>query len=99
MNLLEKFFYISLGLTTDLGKKLSESLDSMVKDSKISEIDARKIKEDFRQATERYAGDIRKKFDELLKNTLENMRLVHKSELDKVRKRIEDLEKKIDALD
>ena len=53
MNLLEKFFYISLGLTVDLGKKLGETLDSLVKDAKISEIDAKKIKEEFLQATER----------------------------------------------
>ncbi len=96
MNLLEKFFYISLGLTVDLGKKLGETLDSLVKDAKISEIDAKKIKEEFLQATGRYSQDIKKKFDELISSTLESMQLVHKSELDKIKKRIKELEKKID---
>ena len=99
MNQLEKFFYISLGLTVDLGRKLGETLETLVKESKISEIDAQRIKQEFQQATERYSRDIKKKFDELIHGTLESLELVHKSDLDKVKKRIKELEKKIDALD
>ncbi len=98
MNLLEKFFYVSLGLTSDLADKLGNTLDKLVKESRISEIDAKKIKEDFQKSTERYARDIKKKFDELLKKTLENMDFVTQKDLDRVKKRIEALEEKIDRL-
>ncbi len=98
MNQLEKFFYISLGLTVDLGRKLGETLDTLVKESKISEIDAKKIKQEFQQATEKYSHDIKKKLDELIHSTLESLQLVRKRELDQVRKRIKELEKKIDAM-
>ncbi len=98
MNLIEKFFYISLGLTADLGKKLGETLDSLVKEAKINELDARKIKDEFQQATQRYSQDIKKKFDELIHNTLESLQLVRQSDLDEVKKRIKDLEEKINQL-
>ncbi len=98
MKLLEKFFYVSLGLTSDLAEKLGSTLDKLVKESKISEIDAKKIKEDFQKSTERYARDIKKKFDELLKETLESMDFVTQKDLDEVKKRIEALEEKIDRL-
>ncbi len=98
MKLLEKFFYVSLGLTSDLAEKLGSTLDKLVKESKISEIDAKKIKEDFQKSTERYARDIKKKFDELLKKTLESMDFVPQKDLDEVKKRIEALEEKIERL-
>ncbi len=96
MNILEKFFYISLGLTVDLGKKLGETLDSLVKESKISELDAKKIKQEFEQTTQRYSRDIRSKFDEFIRKTLESKKFVQHSDLQDIEKRINELEKKIE---
>jgi len=95
MKPLEKFFYISLGLTTDLASKFGEILDNLVKQAKITDLEAKKVFAEFQQATKVYAKGIQNKFDELVKNTLESLQLIRRKDLEEIRKRIEELEKKL----
>ena len=96
MSLLEKFFYISVELTSDLNDKFADMLNNLVKESKITGIEAKKLKQDFKKTTERYSNDIKDKLNNLIKNTLQNIELVRVKDLEEIRHRIEELEKKLD---
>jgi polyhydroxyalkanoate synthesis regulator phasin len=98
MNALEKFFYISIGLVSDVSKRLDQSLKKLVKEGKLSEIDAQKILNDFKSSTEKYKNEVSKKLNELIANTVENLKLVKQQDIDELKKRIEQLEEKIKQL-
>jgi polyhydroxyalkanoate synthesis regulator phasin len=98
MNNLEKFFYVSLGLASEITKRLENNLKKLTEQGKISEIDAKKIISDFKESTERYSNEVSKKFNEFIQHSLDSLKLAKQKDLDEIRQRIQKLEEKIKQL-
>ncbi len=98
MNTLEKFFYISIGLVSDVTKRLEANLKKLTEQGKISEIDAKKILNDFKASTEKYKDEVTKKLNEFIENSLENLKLAKQKDLEELKQRLEKLEEKINRL-
>ncbi len=98
MTNLEKFFYVSVGLAADVSKRLESSLNKLIKEGKISEIDAKKILDDFKQSAAKYQKELSSKLEQMLKSTIDSLKVVKKSDLDQINKRLDQIEEKINNL-
>ncbi len=98
MNNLEKFFYISIGFFSDASKKLEQNLQKLVQQGKISDIDAKRIINDFKKNFNKYSADINEKFKHITQNTLESLKFAKKEQIEQLNKRLDALEEKIKQL-
>ncbi len=95
-SLFTRLFYAGVGLGAIAVEKLEQSISKLVKENKVSLDD---LKEYINKMVKDLAGkkdQLEKEMDEYVKNFVEGMKLAKKKDLDKLMKKLEDLEKKLE---
>ncbi|WP_373499860.1 phasin family protein [Desulfococcus sp.] len=96
---------IKKGLMTGIGavlltkEKIEESVDKLVKESKIKEEDARKLVEDLAGTGQKQATKIEKDVGDVFKKALSGMNVARKDEIDDLRRQIEAMEVRLSILE
>lgn len=96
---------IKKGLMTGIGavlltkEKIEESVDKLVKESKLKEEDARKLIDELAGSGEKQATKIEKDMGDVFKKALSGMNVARKDELADLRRQIEALEIRLSVLE
>jgi len=96
---------IKKGLMTGIGavlltkEKIEESVEKLVKESKIKEEDARKLIDDLAGSGQKKAEKVEKDIGDVFKRTLNGMNVARKDELTDLRRQIEALELRLSVLE
>ncbi len=98
MKNIEKFFYISVGLAAEASKKIEQTVQELVEQNNLNKDEAKKIVDNLKKLTRKYSSDINNKFNELVKSTLEELNFVKQKDLDKIHKKLDEIENKIKNL-
>ncbi len=95
-SLFTRLFYAGVGLGAIAVEKLEQSISKLVKENKVSLDD---LKDYINKMVKELAGkkdQLEKDMEEYVKSFAENMKLAKKKDLDKLMKKLEELEKKLD---
>jgi polyhydroxyalkanoate synthesis regulator phasin len=96
---------IKKGLMTGIGavlltkEKIEESVDKLVKESKIKEEDARKLVEELAGTGQKQASKIEKDVGDVFKKALSGMNVARKDEITELRRQIDALEVRLSILE
>jgi len=80
-------------------EKIEELCHKMVQEAKISREDAQKLKEELLSTGESHWSQIEKSFSEAVRKATKNFDLVKASEVQRLEKRIEQIEMRLDAVE
>jgi polyhydroxyalkanoate synthesis regulator phasin len=95
MDFMEKSKLFFLGLWNMTEEKVSEFAEDMVKRGKITGEEAKKMVKDFAEKSRDKIGDLQDQASEKFAKSFKDMGFVTKEELDELKKKLTDLEKKI----
>ena len=96
---------IKKGLMTGIGavlltkEKIEESVDKLVKESKIKEEDARKLVEELAGTGQKQASKIEKDVGDVFKKALSGMNVARKDEIIELRRQIDAMEVRLSILE
>lgn len=96
---------IKKGLMTGIGavlltkEKIEESVDKLVKESKIKEEDARKLVEELAGTGQKQASKIEKDVGDVFKKALSSMNVARKDEIIELRRQIDAMEVRLSILE
>ncbi len=90
-----KFIYTGVGFISLSLEKFKKKIDELVKEDKISKEEGEKILKKFFEDAKKKRKKYKEKVKEVVNKTSEGMKLVKADELEKLSKRIEELEKKM----
>jgi len=96
---------IKKGLMTGLGavlltkEKIEESVDKLVKESKIKEEDARKLIEELAGTGQKQAKKVETDISDFFKKTLSGMNVARKDEIVDLKRRIDALEVRLSVIE
>ncbi len=93
--LFKKFLYTSVGFASLAKEKMTTLIEDLIKDGKLSEEEGKKIMDDFKKNTDEQRTDFDKKMKDVVDNTVQNLKFVKQKEVEKLRNRIDILEKLI----
>jgi len=94
-NTLKKFLYTSVGFASLAKDKMTTLIQDLIKDGKLSEEEGKKIIEDFKKNTDEHKTDFDKKMKDVIDSTVKNLKFVKENEVEKLKNRIDILEKLI----
>jgi polyhydroxyalkanoate synthesis regulator phasin len=86
----KKLLYAGVGIAVTAKEKFEKAVDDLVNKGKVNESEGKKMVDDFVAKTEEKKNE----FDKLLKDLVEKVGYSKKSEVEELRKRIEELEAK-----
>ena len=90
-NAFKNLLYAGIGLASEAASKVESEVNKLVEKGKVSDSEGKKIVDDFITKTEEKKGEFDKKFNELL----QKYGYTKNSEVVALKKRIEELEKKM----
>jgi len=94
-NTLKKFLYTSVGFASQAKDKMTTLIQDLMKDGKLSEEEGKRIIDDFKKNTDENKTDFDKKMKDVIDNSVKNLKFVKETEVEKLRNRIDILEKLI----
>lgn len=80
-------------------EKLKEVVDDLVKKGELNESQGSKLVKEWSEKAEKGSADVTKAINEVVAKTLEKMNITTRDEVDALRKDIDELTKKIEALE
>lgn len=93
--ILEKGLYTGLGLISMSAEAIDKAVKKISEDFKLSQEEGKKLYEDLSEKAEQAKQDIQGKIDESVDKTLKKMKLAKISEVDELKKRVEELEEEL----
>ena len=87
-NSFKKLFYAGVGLAATATEKFEETLNELVEKGKVTDSEAKKFFEEFQEKT----SGKREEFDEKFKSFVEKLGYTRNSDVEELRKRVEELE-------
>lgn len=100
MELLKNFIYAGVGLASVTAEKVKETVEDLVEKGKISDTEGKKIIDDFFQSTESTKDEFEGKLKKLGDNISSSFDFLKRdnAEVDALKKRIEELEAKLNEV-
>lgn len=90
-NSFKKLFYAGVGLAATATEKFEQTLNELVEKGKVTDSEAKKFFEEFNEKT----SSKREEFDEKFKAFVEKLGYTRNSDVEELRKRVEDLENQV----
>ncbi len=97
-SLFKKLFYTGVGLTISTKEKLEKKINELVDKNKITAEEGKKIIDDFVADFDSKKENLEKELKTFVKKTTESMKFAKKSDLDKLNKKLEEIESKLEKL-
>jgi polyhydroxyalkanoate synthesis regulator phasin len=94
-SLVKKFVYTGVGFISLSAERFKTSIEDLVKDNKLSESEGKKIISDFFKDSEGTKKDYAETTKDLVKKVTEKLKFVRTEELQKLTKRLSELEKAV----
>lgn len=91
-DLIKKVLYTGVGLVATATEKVQSTVDDLVDKEKIDKEEGKKIVNDFVESTESKKGELETRLNEMVEGIIDKLNLVKKSEMEALKKRIEELE-------
>lgn len=91
--MLKKTILFGAGLASMTGEKLEKFVDEMVKKGEISEKEGRELVDDLIARSKKARADLEAKISATVEKTMERLNVPSRSEIEKLRARIEELER------
>ena len=91
-SIFKKLFYTGVGIAALTKEKVEDVVNDLVKDKKITTEEGKKIIDDFVKTLEDKKVDIEKQMKEFVEKTTKNFSYGKKKDIDKLMKRVEELE-------
>ncbi len=98
LDLFKKTVLASIGTAAITKSKVQETMQHLVEQGKISTEEAEHLTREMAENGENELGEIRKQFRESIKKVLQEMNVANNQEVQELRERVENLEKKVDML-
>jgi len=95
LDLIKKSIYLGLGAATVTKEKIETLIDELVEKGQLTKDDKPKVVQDIFDKIEKEEKEIKTKIDSTVKETMNKIGIVAKSDYDILLKRVEELEKKI----
>ena len=92
---LKKFVYTGIGFLSLSAERFKKSIEDLVSDKKISEDEGKKILDDFFKEADTKKEEYEGKLKKVLKKATEKMNFVKAEDVEKLSKRLRDLEKAV----
>jgi polyhydroxyalkanoate synthesis regulator phasin len=87
-NSFKKLFYAGVGLAATATEKFEDTLNELVEKGKVTDSEAKKFFDEFQEKT----SGKREEFDEKFKSFVEKLGYTRNSDVEELRKRVEELE-------
>jgi len=94
LDIIKKSIYLGLGATTVTKDKIETLIDELVEKGQLTKDDKPKVVQDILHKIEKEEKEIKTKIDSTVKETMNKIGIVAKSDYDILLKRVEELEKK-----
>ena len=94
-DLFKKFIYTGVGWISITAEKFKKTIDEFVDDGKISSEEGKKIVDDFLKNSETKRDELESQFKNIVDKVINSVNFVKKEELEKLEKRIIELEAKV----
>jgi len=95
LDIIKKSIYLGLGAATLTKEKIESLVDELIEKGQLAKDDKPKAVQDILDKIENEEKEIQKKIDDTVKETMNKIGIVAKSDYDTLIKRVEELEKKI----
>ncbi len=95
LDIIKKSIYLGLGAATVTKEKIETLIDELVEKGQLTKDDKPKVVQDILDKIEKEEKEIKTKIDSTVKETMNKIGIVAKSDYDILLKRVEELEKKI----
>ena len=95
LDIIKKSIYLGLGAATLTKEKIESLVDELIEKGQLTKDDKPKAVQDILDKIENEEKEIQKKIDDTVKETMNKIGIVAKSDYDTLIKRVEELEKKI----
>lgn len=92
---IKKGFYTGIGITLRGTEKIRSWADEIVRENNLSEEEGKKFTDEILEESRKAREDVQKLINEKIHQTVTNLGLAKKSELEKLEKRLKELEDKI----
>ena len=92
---LKKLIYTGIGFVSLSAEKFKTTIEDLVKDDKISEKEGEEIIKDFFKEADEKKDKYKSKISKLIKTTTKKMNFAKADELEKLSKRLQELEKAV----
>ena len=98
-SLFKKLFYTGVGLTVSTKEKLEQKIKELVDKNKITAEEGKKIIDDFVTDFDKRKNELEKDLKNFVKKTAETMKFAKKNDIEKLNKRLDEIESKLEKLD
>jgi len=95
-DLIKKVLYTGVGLVATATEKVQATVDDLIDKDKIDKEEGKKIIKDFVDSTESKKSELENRLSEMVEGIIHKLNLVKKSEVESLKKRIEELEKELE---
>lgn len=95
MDTLKKFLYAGVGMATIATEKIQATVDELVEKGKISDIEGKKIIEDFLSDSNNKKNEFEDKFKKMTEAAVEKFNFATKADFDSILDRLERIEKAV----
>ncbi len=95
-NFIRKSFLAGIGFLSLTEEKFRKNMEEFIKQGEISEKEGKELINRFKEKYKDFFNDIEKKINIQVEKVIEKSGLVRKSDLEKIEKKIKELENKID---
>ncbi len=97
-SLFKKLFYTGVGLTVSTKEKLEQKIKELVDKNKITAEEGKKIIDDFVTDFDKRKSELEKELKNFVKKTAEAMKFAKKNDIEKLNKRLDEIESKLEKL-
>lgn len=96
MRLIEDFLYFSVGFAARTTENLTKLIQKLIEQNKISESDGKKILDEYTKKADGLIKKFDTKLEDFISEKMRNFSFLTEDELNKIKKRIDKIEKLID---
>lgn len=95
-SLFKKLFYTGVGLTVSTKEKLEAKIKELVDKNKITAEEGKKIIDDFVSDFDKRKNDLESELKEFVKKTAQSLKFAKKTDIDKINKKLDEIESKLE---
>ena len=98
LDLIKKTVLASIGTAAVTRSKVQETMDYLVEQGKLTTEEAERLTKEMAETGENELGEVRDQFRETIKKIMQEMNVANNQDVQELRERVDNLEKKVDML-
>ena len=98
LDLIKKTVLASIGTAAVTRSKVQETMDYLVEQGKLTTEEAERLTKEMAETGESELGEVRDQFRETIKKIMQEMNVANNQDVQELRERVDNLEKKVDML-